>query len=131
MISRFQELIAPLTPAEFRTILCSRALTFRRGSGENRFAGLFDWNSFRRIIESSVLPPEGLTLTKNRNPVPRLDYQERDQVNAEKLLGELNKGASVIVHELFVHALAPYVPALNALCARPGKLQTGSSDAAI
>ena len=49
MISSFQELIAPLTQAEFRTILCARVLTFRRGSGENRFAGLFDWNSFRRV----------------------------------------------------------------------------------
>ena len=112
MISSFQELIAPLTQAEFRTILCARAVTFRRGSGENRFAGLFDWNSFRRIIESRVLPPEALTLTKNRSPVPQLNYRERDQLNAEKLLSELDKGASVIVR-----ALDPYVPALNALCA--------------
>ena len=112
MISSFQELIAPLTQAEFRTILCARVLTFRRGSGENRFAGLFDWNSFRRMIESSVLPPGGIILTRNRCDVPALYYQEGDQVNAEKLLSELDKGASVLVR-----ALDPYVPALNALCA--------------
>lgn len=113
MISNLQELIAPLSESEFFDILRARTLAFHRGSDAQRFEGLFDWNTFRRIIETTY-PADKLRVTRSGgNRVLPYIYLQQGKVNSQSLDTLLDNGASLIAT-----SLDRYVPALGALCDR-------------
>lgn len=111
MISTFQELISPLDEREFLDLLHNRTLTFRPGSGKNRFEGLLDWHTLRDLIEGGVIPPSQFKLTYHTNPVAPPFYLLNGKVNAAKLASLIAQGISVITKPI-----ESYVPALKALC---------------
>jgi cupin superfamily protein len=110
VISSLQELIAPLSESEFFDILRARTLAFHRSSDAQRFEGLFDWDTFRRIIDTTY-PADKLRVTRNGNPVLPYFYLENGKVNTRNLDRLLDNGASLIAATLDC-----YVPAISALC---------------
>src|SRR5262245_48502172 len=94
MISTFQELVAALSEREFLDLLRNRTLTFRSGSGKNRFEGLLDWDTLRGLIERSVVPPDNFSVTCNTHLVPSFFYLKNGKVNAGNLASLIAQGVS-------------------------------------
>lgn len=111
-IASLEDLVAPLSAAEFIGLLRSRSIRFQRNPGDNRFASLLTWQAFRDLIEGGVVPAEELRVTKDETVIPPIFYLESGKVAAAKLERLMSHGASVIVAEL-----NPHVPALETLCA--------------
>ena len=111
MIASLQDLVAPLTEPEFARLLRDRVPIWRRCSGENRFEGLLDWDTLRRLIECHVIPPDQLKVTCNMHTVPSFFYVEKGMVNVANLASLLSQGVSLVTNPI-----ESYVPALSALC---------------
>jgi hypothetical protein len=111
-IASLEDLVAPLTEAEFLELLRVRSIRFHRGSGENRYSDLLTWRSLRNMIETGAVPAEALRVTKEAAVIPPFFYLENGKVTGDRLDRLLSSGASLIIA-----ALSPHVPALNALCA--------------
>ena len=115
MISTLEDLIEPLTTDAFSNLLATRALTFRRAEGANRFSGLLDWEALRQIVQHCAVPPRHLSITRDSAGVPEAFYRDADKVSGAKLDALMRSGAS-----LAVEFVEPYVPAVAALCADIG-----------
>jgi ribosomal protein L16 Arg81 hydroxylase len=111
-IASLEDLIAPLSAAEFIGLLRSRSIRFQRNPRDNCFAGLLTWQAFRSLIEGGVVPTGELRITKDETAIPPIFYLESGKVAAAKLERLMSHGASIVVAEL-----NPYVPALETLCA--------------
>lgn len=111
-IASLEDLIAPLTTADFIGLLRSRAIRFQRNPGDNRFSGLLTWQAFRELIESGAVPAEEVRVTKDETVIPPLFYLEAGKVAAAKFERLMSHGASVIVADI-----DPHVPILKTLCA--------------
>lgn len=92
-------------------MLRKRALVFRRATDEKKLANLFDWDTFRSVVENSC-PPDKLCVTRDGEPVMPHIYLERGRVNSKNLARLLDHGASVIAVPI-----EAYVPQVAALCA--------------
>src|SRR5262249_49559877 len=104
-------LITPLGEREFLDLLRNRTLTFRPGSGKNRFEGLLDWDTLRDLIERGVVPPDKFSVTCNTHLVPSFFYLKTGKVNAASLANLITQGVSLITDPI-----QSYLPALKALC---------------
>jgi hypothetical protein len=105
----FDDLIAPLTPADISALWRSRELKLQRRTDENRFAALFDWNILWRLIEDGILTPQECRVTYNRHAVPPVFYTDENKLNPERLARLLDQGTSLRVARLHTH-----VPAISA-----------------
>jgi ribosomal protein L16 Arg81 hydroxylase len=111
MISTFQELIAPLGQSEFLSLLHNRTLTFRPGSGTNRYAGLLEWDTVRSLIERGVIPHDKFRVTWNRRLVNAHLYLQHGKVNADNFARLIGQGVSVVTNPV-----ESYIPSMDALC---------------
>jgi ribosomal protein L16 Arg81 hydroxylase len=118
--SPFQDLVAPLSEAEFLALLRERKLTFVRGSNQARYSNLLGWDALQQMIErgehprglgdfrvakESVTVPAERWLTKNK-------ADNSNKVDTAKLEEFLATGFSLIITPIDRH-----VPALASLCA--------------
>jgi ribosomal protein L16 Arg81 hydroxylase len=111
MISNLQDLVAPLTEAEYLDALLAGKMLLRRSSGENRFATMLDWDTFRKVIESDIVPRDKLLVTRQGQKVPEKFYRDQGKLNAARLASLVSQGIS-----LSVKKVDSYVPTLRALC---------------
>ena len=111
MISGLQELVAPFSEREFSEILRTRTLTLRRSSGENRFKGLLDWETYRSAVESGTVPIGKYRVTKKTRHVPPIFYTKNGKIDKSKFANLIDHGASLVSSRL-----DRYMPALGALC---------------
>jgi ribosomal protein L16 Arg81 hydroxylase len=115
----FQDLVAPLTEAEFLSLLGQRKLKFIRGADRKRYSKLLGWDTLQcmvergdyprgladfRIAKESVTVPPERWLTKSK-------VDNKNQVDTAKLDEFLANGFSLIITPIDRH-----VPALDALC---------------
>jgi hypothetical protein len=112
MISSLEDLVAPLTEAEYLEILRAGKLTLRRGLAANRFTPLLDWATLWKVIESDVVPLKKLLVTRKAHDVPAIFYRDQGKLNAATLASLIPQGISLIVRSVDTH-----VPTLQALCA--------------
>src|SRR6202161_2148214 len=112
MISSLEDLVAPLTEAEYLEILRAGKPTLRRGLAANRFTPLLDWATLWKVIESDVVPLKKLLVTREGHDVPAIFYRDQGKLNAAKLASLIPHGISLIATSVDAH-----VPTLQALCA--------------
>jgi Cupin superfamily protein len=112
MISSLEDLVAPLTEAEYLEILRAGKLTLRRGLAADRFTPLLDWATLWKVIESDVVPLKKLLVTRKGHDVPAIFYRDQGKLNAAKLASLIPHGISLIATSVDAH-----VPTLQALCA--------------
>ena len=117
--STFQNLIAPLTEAEFLRLLNERTLQFVRGTDRDRYSNLLGWDALRGMIERGEYP-RGLAdfrIAKESVTVPAQHWLTRNKadntnkVDIAKLEEFLGNGFSLIITPIDRH-----VPALESLC---------------
>ena len=75
MISTLQDLIAPLTEAEFLTHLRERTVAFVRTSEPHRFETLLDWDDLNHLVQSGVYPIEELRVRESMSDSDKLLHQ--------------------------------------------------------
>ena len=110
-ISDLQRLIAPLTEAQFLTLLRERKLTFLPGSG---LVALKPCSTGRRSIISSMARPfrwNDCGSCGSRPIFRRILYVKQGRVVSTALSKLLDQGVSLIFNQLEKH-----VPALRVLC---------------
>jgi hypothetical protein len=112
MISSLEDLVAPLTEAEYLEILRAGKPTLRRGLAANRFTPLLDWATLWKVIESDVVPLKKSLVTRKGHDVPAIFYRDQGKLNAAKLASLIPHGISLIATSVDAH-----VPTLQALCA--------------
>jgi ribosomal protein L16 Arg81 hydroxylase len=125
--STFQDLIAPLSEAEFLSLLRERRLKFVRGTNRNRYSTLLGWDALQRKLERGEHPRGvgDIRLTKESATIPTERWLTRNKAdNTNKIdIGKLEEflanGFSLVITPIDRH-----VPALEALCASIGS-QTG------
>ena len=91
MISSLEDLVAPLTEAEYLEILRAGKLTLRRGLAADRFTLLLDWATLWKVIESDVVPVKKLLVTRKGHDVPAIFYRDQGKLNAAKLASLIPK----------------------------------------
>ena len=118
--STLQELVAPLTEAEFLSLLDKREMKFVRGTDRSRFSSLLGWDALLAMIEQGQYPRGmgDIRLAKESINVPLDRWLTRNKpdntirVDIPKLEEFLSQGYSLVVTPV-----ERYVPALEALCA--------------
>lgn len=69
MPSTLEELVAPLSEAEFLSLLRERKLTFLRGSDSDRYKSLLNWKTLRGMLERGEHPRDLVHLRLSRDSV--------------------------------------------------------------
>ena len=111
MISSLQELVAPLTAAEFIGLLHARAITYRPSLNRNRFLELVDSHGLHELIVSGTFPPKELRVHVKTEPVLPAFYLRQGKVDPAALALLIKKGVSLIMNPL-----DPYVSSLATIC---------------
>jgi ribosomal protein L16 Arg81 hydroxylase len=110
MISTLQDLIAPLTEAEFLTHIRERTAAFVRTSEPHRFETLLDWDDLNHLVQNGVYPIEQLRVRESI-PVPTSFYIKRGRFDSSAFSSLMDRGADLILNRL-----DKYVPRLYRLC---------------
>jgi cupin superfamily protein len=110
MISTLQDLIAPLTEAEFLTHFREQTVAFVQTSEPQRYETLLDWDQLNYLVESGLYPIEELRVRASM-PIPMSSYIEQGRVNPAAFSSLMDRGAGLI----FIR-LDKYVPRLCRLC---------------
>jgi hypothetical protein len=111
--STLNGLIAPLTEAEFMSLMRDRRLALLRGTNEGYYADLIGWDGLRRMIERGE-HPRGLSqfrLSKESESLPPNQWLTKGKIDVAKLEQYLAEGFNLIITHI-----EPYVPPLAALC---------------
>lgn len=108
-----EELVAPLTEAEFLVFLRERRLVHLRAASNRSYAPLMGWDALRRLIEQGDYPrrPDYFRVAKESVPAPAGLWMADGKVNLTRLEECLADGFSIIVTHIEQH-----VPALGVLC---------------
>lgn len=118
--STFQDLLAPLTEAEFLSLLSERKLKFVRGTDPNRYSNLLGWEALQGMIERGEYP-RGLgdfRVAKESITVPAERWLFRDKAsNKNKVDFAKLEEFFADGHSLIITPIDRYVPALDSLCA--------------
>lgn len=111
--STLEELVAPLTEAEFLGFLRERKLFHLRAANQGSYTELMGWEALRRLIEEGEYPrrPDYFRVAKESVPVPAERFVVDGRVDAARLEECLEEGFSVIVTHIEQH-----VPPLRTLC---------------
>ena len=110
-ISDLQRLIAPLTEAQFLTLLRERKLTFLPSSERRRFETLLSWEALNHLLDGGTFPLERLRVLRESTHIPTILYVKKGRVVSTALSKLLDQGVSLIFNQL-----ERYVPALHVLC---------------
>ena len=117
--STLEELVSPLTEAEFLSILRRRKLTLQHGANENRFSRLLTWKTLLGMIDRGEHPrgladfriaKESVTLPADRW-LTRSNADQKNKVDTAKVEGLLADGFSLIITPI-----ENYAPPLDSLC---------------
>lgn len=111
MISTLQDLVAPLSEAEFLTHLRDRTVAFIPTSGPHRFEILLDWDELNHLIESMHYPIERLSVLRDSFSDVTSFYLKDGRVDPVALSSLIDQGADLIFGRL-----DEYVPRLWRLC---------------
>ena len=117
--STLAELIAPLSEAEFRSLLRERKLTLLRGSNADRYRDLLNWDLLAGMLARGEHPRSLVDLSLSRESVvvppdrwlTRNSAGTGNQVDVAKVESYLAQGFS-----LCVTRIDEYAPHLTALC---------------
>jgi ribosomal protein L16 Arg81 hydroxylase len=110
MISTIQDLIAPLTEAEFLTHIRERTAAFVRTSEPHRFESLLDWDDLNHLVQNGVYPIEELRVHESI-PVPTSFYIKRGRFDSSAFSALMDRGADLVLNRL-----DKYVSRLCRLC---------------
>ena len=110
MISMLQDVIAPLTEAEFRVHFHERTVAFVRTSESHRFETLLDWGDLNCLLNSGVYPIEALHMGESM-PIPTNLYSNQGRLDRSTFSSLMDRGASLIFNRL-----DKYAPRLFGLC---------------
>jgi hypothetical protein len=110
MISTLQDLIAPLTEAEFLTHFREQTVAFVQTSEPQRYETLLDWDQLNYLVESGLYPIEELRVRASM-PIPMSSYIEQGRVNPAAFSSLMDRGTGLIFNRL-----DKYVPRLCRLC---------------
>ena len=110
MISTLQELIAPLTEAEFLMHFRERTVAFVRTSEPHRFEALLDWDTLNHLVESGLYPIEEVRVRASI-PIPTSVYIKQGRLDPAAFSSLMDQGAGLIFNRL-----EKYVPKLCRLC---------------
>src|SRR5262245_47262975 len=113
-----QDLIAPLTKAEFLTHFRERTVAFVRTSEPHRFETLLDWDDLNHLVDSGVYPIEELRVHESI-PIPISFYINQGRLDRSAFSTLMDRGAGLVFDRL-----DKYVPRLCRLCNQIAK-QTG------
>jgi hypothetical protein len=111
--STLEELVAPLTEAEFLALLRERKLVHLRSANNGCYAQLLGWEALRRLIEHGEYPhrPDCFRVAKESVPAPIERWVVDGRVDPSRLEQCLTDGFSIIITHI-----EPHVPPLSALC---------------
>jgi hypothetical protein len=111
--SPLAELIAPLSEAEFLSLLSERKLAHRRSCNGTRYTTWMDWEAVRRLLERGEHPSgrDDIRVTKESIAVPKERWCTGDAIDVAKLEKYLADGFSVVITHF-----DPYIPPLASLC---------------
>ncbi|PTS89161.1 hypothetical protein DBR17_03525, partial [Sphingomonas sp. HMWF008] len=93
----FAGLIAPLSMAEFRTLLRTRTPCHVNGPAADRYAGLASWNGLMDALQSGVIPVRKLRLSQGSKILPAAFYRDANGLRATSLEAVMRSGGSAIV----------------------------------
>lgn len=108
------DLVAPLTEAEFITLLRHRHLAYRPDSKAAAYAPLIGWHALRARLEAGDHPKrrDDIRVTKDSEAITPDRWMTKGKVDVAKLDQFLRDGFSVVVVNIEAH-----VPALAGVCA--------------
>jgi hypothetical protein len=118
MIWALQELIAPLTEAEFLVHFRERTVAFVRRCEPHRFEALLDWGDLNYLVDSGMYPIEKLQMRRSM-PVPTNLYSKQGRLDRTAFASLMDRGADLIFNRL-----DEYIPKLFGLCQKMAE-QTG------
>jgi ribosomal protein L16 Arg81 hydroxylase len=117
--STLAELVAPLSEAEFLSLLADRKLSLLRGTNADRYTGLLNWALLRGMLEHGLHPNDLVHLRLSRDSVTvPLERWFKDgpagpssKVDVAKVEAYLAEGFNLCITSIDDHA-----PHLTALC---------------
>lgn len=109
-ISAYDELIAPISPADVTAALRSRELIFRRTGDAHRFSDVLSWPSLSKLILDGGIPTHRLRFRTAAMTIPPAFWREGERINAAKFADLVHGGISIIANALHEH-----VPVLRSL----------------
>jgi ribosomal protein L16 Arg81 hydroxylase len=117
--STLEELVAPLSEAEFLALLRDRKLTLLRGTRADRYTGLLNWNLLRGMLDHGLYPSDlvHLRLSRDSVNVPLDRWFSKNptgassKVDVAKVEAYLAEGFNLCITCIDEHA-----PHLTALC---------------
>jgi ribosomal protein L16 Arg81 hydroxylase len=111
--STLEELVAPLTEAEFLSVLRERKVTLLRGANGDRYKALVGWEALKRMIERGEYPRgrDDIRVAKESARIPPERWTSKGKVDTAKLEECLASKFSVIITHI-----EPHIPTLAALC---------------
>ena len=116
---RFEDVIAPLSGAEFLVLLKDRKLAFVREGDTDRFSKVFGWTALQEMLECGKHPrgAADVRLTKESKTVPLERWLTKNPAtNTNKIdVGKVEEFLAA-GFSLVVTPIEKYVPVLNALC---------------
>jgi ribosomal protein L16 Arg81 hydroxylase len=110
MISTLQDVIAPLTAAEFLVHLRERTVAFVRASEPHRFETLLEWDDLNHLVHNGMYLIEELQLRESM-PVPTSYYSNHGRLDRSAFSSLMDRGAG-----LTFNRLDKYLPRLFGLC---------------
>jgi ribosomal protein L16 Arg81 hydroxylase len=110
MISTLQDLISPLTEAEFLTHFGERTMAFVRTSEPHRFETLLDWDDLNHLVRSEVYPIQELRVRESI-PVPTTFYMHQGRLDPYAFSSLMDREVGLIFNRL-----DKYLPRLSRLC---------------
>ena len=107
-----EELVAPLTEAEFLGFLRERKVVHLRSANDGCYVPLAGWEALRRLIEHGEYPRgDYFKVTKESKLAPTRCWMSNGKVDTDRLEQCLADGFSIIVTHI-----EEELPALRALC---------------
>src|SRR5690349_14263397 len=94
--SSLQDLVTPLTEAEFLTHLRDRTMAFIPASEPHRFESLIGWEQLNHLIEGVHYPVERLSVLRDSFSVLTSFYLKDNRVDPIAISSLMDQGASLI-----------------------------------
>jgi hypothetical protein len=96
-MSRFRDLIFPLSEDQFLDNLSQRKLAFYRDQIRPEVNDLINFNSILEIIKAGKLPVDITTVTKNQTPILKFMYSKNSYLEPDKIEKIINSGGSLVL----------------------------------
>ena len=117
--STLEELVAPLSEAEFLSLLRERKLTLLRGAKADRYTGLLNWNLLRGMLERGEYPSNliHLRLSRDSMTVPLDRWLSKNPTGAGSTV-DIAKVEAYLAEgfNLCITCIDERAPHLTALC---------------